>query len=132
MALTDKVCTSGAQIREMGEAEAAIALQLRGPLTALLLYLEEIELHSREFTQAAGGSLHHQEVARNALEQVRFLCAILKQIEDQHEGSTTASTRIIRAQVRVSRGKYIRTAGIMFSPLVTLSFNIWSNWSHFA
>ena len=115
MALTDKVCTSGAQIREMGEAEAAIALQLRGPLTALLLYLEEIELHSREFTQAAGGSLHHQEVARNALEQVRFLCAMMKSIEDLHKGPTTAQTRSIQLRVPGSRSKYIRTAGIMFS-----------------
>lgn len=115
MLLTDKAGLSDAEVRAMGEARAAIARQLRGPLTALLLYMEEIESHSHEFAQADGDRFHLQQVARNALEQVRFLCAMLKQIEDHHKGSTTEPTRIIRPRVRVSRGKYIRTAGIVFS-----------------
>ena len=43
---------SAARARATDEAGAAIARQLNGPLTALLLYMNEIKQHSHQFSQA--------------------------------------------------------------------------------
>ena len=51
----------------MDEAGAAIARQLNGPLTALLLYMGEIKQHSHQFSQAAGNRVYLQQVVENAL-----------------------------------------------------------------
>jgi hypothetical protein len=70
MLLTDEVRPSDARTQAMGEAGAAIARQLNGPLTALLLYIGEIKLHSHEFAQAAGPAvevLMKNEPAINAV-----------------------------------------------------------------
>ena len=40
---------TAARARAMDEAEVAIARQLNGPLTALLLYMNEIKQHSHQF-----------------------------------------------------------------------------------
>ena len=45
---------SAARTLAMDEAGAAIARQLNGPLTALLLYMGEIKQHSHQFSQSAG------------------------------------------------------------------------------
>ena len=45
---------SAARARATEEAGAAIARQLNGPLTALLLYMNEIKQHSHQFSQAPG------------------------------------------------------------------------------
>jgi len=46
----------------MDEAGAAIARQLNGPLTALLLYMGEIKQHSHQFSQSAGERVYLQQV----------------------------------------------------------------------
>ena len=45
---------SAARSRVAEEASATIARQLNGPLTALLLYMNEIKQHSHQFSQAPG------------------------------------------------------------------------------
>jgi hypothetical protein len=55
----------------VAEAGAAIARQLNGPLTALLLYMDmgEIKQHSRALSQVQGDQIYLQQVVENALQQ---------------------------------------------------------------
>ena len=73
-----------ARARAMEEAGAAIARQLNGPLTALLLYMNEIKQHSHQFSQAAGNRVYLQQVVENAFQQTERVCAMLKQMSDNH------------------------------------------------
>jgi DNA-binding CsgD family transcriptional regulator len=72
-----------ARARAMEEAGVAIARQLNGPLTALLLYMNEIKQHSQQFSQASGNRTYLQQVIENAFQQTERVCAMLKQISEQ-------------------------------------------------
>jgi DNA-binding NarL/FixJ family response regulator len=78
---------SVARSRAAEEASAAIARQLNGPLTALLLYMNEIKQHSHQFAQAPGNRLYLQQVVENALQQTERVCALVKQMSDNHPAS---------------------------------------------
>src|SRR6195952_2160011 len=80
----DVVHLSAARLRATEEAGAAIARQLNGPLTALLLYMNEIKQHSHQFSQAPGNRVYLQQVVENALQQTERVCALVKQISDSH------------------------------------------------
>src|ERR1051325_4004818 len=80
---------STARARATEEAEAVIARQLNGPLTALLLYMNEIKQHSHQFSQAPGNRLYLQQVVENALLQTERVCALVKQMSDSHPASAT-------------------------------------------
>jgi hypothetical protein len=73
-----------ARARAMEEAGAAIARQLNGPLTALLLYMNEIKQHSHQFPQASGNRIYLQRVVENAFQQTERVCAMLKQASDNY------------------------------------------------
>jgi DNA-binding NarL/FixJ family response regulator len=75
---------SAARLTAMDEAGAAIARQLNGPLTALLLYMGELKQHSHQFSQVAGNRIYLQQVVDNALQQTERVCAMMKQISDGH------------------------------------------------
>src|SRR3982750_3736830 len=75
---------SAARARAAEEAEAAIARQLNGPLTALLLYMNEIKQHSHQFSEAPGNRVYLQQVVENALQQTERVCALVKQMSDCH------------------------------------------------
>jgi DNA-binding NarL/FixJ family response regulator len=75
---------SAARSRAADEAGAAIARQLNGPLTALLLYMNEIKQHSQQFSQATGNRLYLQQVVENAFQQTERVCALVKQMSDNH------------------------------------------------
>jgi hypothetical protein len=49
-----------ARARAMEDAGAALARQLNGPLTALLLYMNEIKQHSHQFSQMSGNRIYLQ------------------------------------------------------------------------
>jgi DNA-binding NarL/FixJ family response regulator len=82
---------SVARARATEEAGVAIARQLNGPLTALLLYMNEIKQHSHQLTQAAGNRVYLQQVVENALQQTERVCAVVKQLADIHHGLSSAS-----------------------------------------
>src|SRR6202049_3568682 len=84
---------SAARERAMDEAGAAIARQLNGPLTALLLYIGELKHHSHQFSQAAGERVYLQQVVQNALQQTERVCAMMKQLADSHPGPAVAPSR---------------------------------------
>ena len=95
---------------------AAIARQLNGPLTALLLYMGEIKQHSHQFSQAAGNRVYLQQVVENALQQTERVCAMMKQIADTHEGSAVAPGRKAGWETRAGLAKdEMRAPGVMFS-----------------
>src|SRR5215216_7986474 len=75
---------SAARSRVAEEASATIARQLNGPLTALLLYMNEIKQHSHQFSQVPGNRLYLQQVVENALQQTERVCALVKQISDNY------------------------------------------------
>jgi DNA-binding CsgD family transcriptional regulator len=77
---------SAARARATDEAGNSIARQLNGPLTALLLYMEELHHHSHRFSPDAGQRGHLQKVVQNALEQTERVCALVKEIAGNDPG----------------------------------------------
>lgn len=105
-----------ARARAMEEAGVAIARQLNGPLTALLLYMNEIKQHSHQFTQAAGNRVYLQQVVENALQQTERVCAVVKQLADIHPGLSSASDSKPEWEGRAGRAKDGgRAPGVMVS-----------------
>jgi DNA-binding NarL/FixJ family response regulator len=105
---------SAARARAMDEAGAAIARQLNGPLTALLLYMGEIKQHSHQFSQSPGERVYLQQVVENALQQTERVCAMMKQIAGTNDGTVAAQGRKAGWDSR-SGAKDTRAAGVMFS-----------------
>src|SRR5258707_8862930 len=95
-----------ARARAMEEPGAALARQLNGPLTALLLYMNEIKQHSHQFSQASGNRIYLQQVVENALQQTECVCALVKQISDSHPAPD-----FDQRQGRESQGGRSREAG---------------------
>jgi DNA-binding NarL/FixJ family response regulator len=62
------------------EAGAAIARELNGPLTALLLYMGEIKRHSQLPSDAAGDADYLRSVVDNAVQQTERVCALVQRI----------------------------------------------------
>jgi DNA-binding NarL/FixJ family response regulator len=113
----DFVHLSAARVRATEEAGAAIARQLNGPLTALLLYMNEIKQHSHQFSQAPGNRLYLQQVVENALQQTERVCALVKQMSDNHPAlaSDAACRQASEAQARRPADGARRSAQ-MFAP----------------
>jgi DNA-binding NarL/FixJ family response regulator len=107
---------SAAHARAMEEAGAAIARQLNGPLTALLLYIGEIKQHSHQLFQASSNRVYLQQVVENALQQTERVCAIMKQLAAKHEESAQSSDCKSGWETRARLAKdRIRAPGVMFS-----------------
>jgi DNA-binding NarL/FixJ family response regulator len=108
---------SAARSRVAEEASAAIARQLNGPLTALLLYMNEIKQHSHQFSQAPGNRLYLQQVVENALQQTERVHALVKQLSDNHPApaSDAACKQTREAQAR-HPADGVRRPGLTFGP----------------
>lgn len=92
--LEDNPEITSSRPRAAGEIGAAIAQQLNGPLTALLLYMNEIKQHSHRFSQAPGERLYLQQVVENALQQTERVCVLVKQLSDHSAGTEAAAKRV--------------------------------------
>jgi DNA-binding NarL/FixJ family response regulator len=110
----DFVHLSAARVRATEEAGAAIARQLNGPLTALLLYMNEIKQHSHQFSQAPGNRVYLQQVVENALQQTERVCALIKQISASHPATDSDHQQGRESQGSRSRDGG-RTPGVMFA-----------------
>ena len=99
---------SVARVRAIEEAEAGIARQLNGPLTALLLYMNEIKQH--QFSEAPGNRVYLQQVVDNAVQQLERVCTVVKQMSDKHPACASESDR---KQGRESQAG--RMPGVMFA-----------------
>lgn len=102
---------SVARARATEEAEAAIARQLNGPLTALLLYMNEIKQHSHQFSEAPGNRVYLQQVVDNAVQQLERVCTVVKQMSDKHPAFASESDR---KSGQAGRGKE-GMPGVMFA-----------------
>jgi len=105
---------SAARTKAMDEAGAAIARQLNGPLTALLLYMGEIKQHSHQLAQTDGNRVYLQKVVENALQQTERVCAMMKQIAGTSEETVTVPGRTAGWETRTSRAN-ARPPGVMFA-----------------
>jgi DNA-binding NarL/FixJ family response regulator len=101
---------SVARVRATEEAEAAIARQLNGPLTALLLYMNEIKQH--QFAEAPGNRVYLQQVVDNAVQQLERVCTVVKQMSDKHPAFASESDR---KQGRDGEAARSRPPGVMFA-----------------
>src|SRR2546423_6040540 len=105
---------SAARARGMEEAGSALARQLNGPMTALLLYMGEIKQHSQQLSQAATNKVYLQQVVENALQQTERVCAMIKQLADSHEPAAESGKALW--EKRVAGGKDgAGIAGVMLS-----------------
>jgi DNA-binding NarL/FixJ family response regulator len=105
---------AAARTKAMDEAGAAIARQLNGPLTALLLYMGEIKQHSHQLSQTDGNRAYLQKVVENALQQTERVCAMMKQIAGTSEEAVVVPGRVAGWEMRTSRAKD-RASGVMFA-----------------
>lgn len=87
------VRVNAARAEAAGEMAVAIARELNGPLTALLLYMGEIKHHSDQLAPVSADRAYLQQVVENALAQTERVCAVVKQLAGSHKGALpTAST----------------------------------------
>jgi DNA-binding NarL/FixJ family response regulator len=106
---------SAARARAAEEAGAAIARELNGPLTALLLYMNEIKQYSHQFSQTSGNRVYLQQVVENALQQTERVCAVVKQISHS-SGSAAESDHKPERESQAGRSKDGgRAPGVMFT-----------------
>jgi DNA-binding CsgD family transcriptional regulator len=75
---------NAARAEAADEMAAAIARELNGPLTALLLYMGEIKHHSDQLAPAAGERIYIQRVVDNAVAQTERVCSLIKQLSGSH------------------------------------------------
>lgn len=110
----EAVRLSAARARGMEEANAALARQLNGPMTALLLYMGEIKQHSNQLSQVATNKAYLQQVVENALQQTERVCALIKQLADNHDEPASEPGKIIWEK-RASGKDGGRVPGVMLS-----------------
>jgi len=85
------------------EMASAIARELNGPLTALLLYMGEIKHHSDQLAPVAGDRAYLQRVVENALTQTERVCGLVKQLAGPHKGDSPIPPRIEDAESKAAR-----------------------------
>ena len=99
----DVVSLSDARARVMEEAAAAIARELNGPLTALMLYMNDLKRQSHQLSQAAGNRIYVQQVVDNALQQTERVYAMVRQLSDAHLAPTQVEDGVIGVEGPIGR-----------------------------
>ena len=89
----DFVRLNAARAKAADEMAAAIARELNGPLTALLLYMGEIKHHSDQLAPVSGDRAYLQRVVENALAQTERVCGLVKQLAGSHKGGLPTPSR---------------------------------------
>jgi len=87
-----------ARTRVAEEAAAAIARELNGPVTALMLYMNELKQQSHQFSQTSGNRLYLQQVVDNALQQTERVYAMVRQLSAAHAAAAEATDRRVVAE----------------------------------
>jgi DNA-binding CsgD family transcriptional regulator len=94
---------SAARTKAADETAAAIARELNGPLTALLLYMGEIKHHSDQLAPVSGDRAYLQRVVENALAQTERVCALVKQFAGPQKSALPLPPMTEEADVRAAR-----------------------------
>jgi len=100
----DPIAASQSRSRAKEEVGYAIARQLNGPLTALLLYMEELKQHSHRLSQGTDERDYLQKVVENALQQTERVCALVKQVSGAEAGAVIVSAANSASQERRDNG----------------------------
>ena len=103
---------SAARARAAEEAAAAIARELNGPMTALMLYMNELKQQSHHFSQMPGNRVYLQQVVDNALQQTERVYAMVKQLSDGHVAPAEPAGR--HAGVEAAAGR-ARASSVMLA-----------------
>jgi DNA-binding CsgD family transcriptional regulator len=82
------------------EVASAIAHQLSGPLTALLLYVSDLHLNSDRFPEDNGEGLPLRQIAAQALREAEYACKLLQQIEE-------ACASVLPEQTDIAHGRKV-------------------------
>src|SRR5215813_10486102 len=88
------VLLSAARARATEEAATAIARELNGPVTALMLYMNELKQQSHQFSQTPANRVYLQQVIDNALQQTERVYAIVRQLSDGRGTAADAPDRV--------------------------------------
>ncbi|MEY9180909.1 MULTISPECIES: helix-turn-helix transcriptional regulator [unclassified Bradyrhizobium] len=99
----DFVRLSAARGKAADEMAAAIARELNGPLTALLLYMGEIKHHSDQLVPVAGDRAYLRRVVENALIQTERVCGLVKQLAGPDKGGLPIPSSTEEAQSKAAR-----------------------------
>jgi DNA-binding CsgD family transcriptional regulator len=99
----DFVRLSAVRARAADEMAAAIARELNGPLTALLLYMGEIKHHSDQLVPATGDRAYLQRVVENALAQTERVCGLVKQLAGPHKAGLQTPSSTEESESRAAR-----------------------------
>ncbi|MCK1475771.1 helix-turn-helix transcriptional regulator [Bradyrhizobium sp. 197] len=98
----DAVRLNAARAKAADEMAAAIARELNGPLTALLLYMGEIKHHSDQLAPVTGDRAYLQRVVENALAQTERVCGLVKQLAGSHKGGLPTASRTEDAESKAT------------------------------
>jgi DNA-binding CsgD family transcriptional regulator len=101
----DFVRLSAARAKAADEMAAAIARELNGPLTALLLYMGEIKHHSDQLAPATGDRAYLQRVVENALAQTERVCGLVKQLAGPHKAASPIPAAAEDAAAKAARAQ---------------------------
>ncbi len=89
----DYVRLNAARAKAADEMAAAIARELNGPLTALLLYMGEIKHHSDQLAPVTASATYLQRRSRTALAQTERVCGVVKQLAGPHKAGLPTPSR---------------------------------------
>jgi DNA-binding CsgD family transcriptional regulator len=84
----------GYRARAANEVGAAIAHELNGPLTALLLYVADLNQNSDRFPPATGDGQSLKQVAENALRETEHVCRLMQRIASGFEAPLQEETAV--------------------------------------
>ena len=84
--------------RAASEVGAAIAHELSGPLTALLLYVGDLVQNSDRFPVADGDGQSLKQVADNALRETERVCSLIRRISDGFEAPLQNDTAVAKGR----------------------------------
>ena len=87
------------------EMASAIARELNGPLTALLLYMGEIKHHSDQLAPVTADRAYLQRVVENALAQTERVCGVVKQLAGPHRDALPIPSRTEGAELNAARAQ---------------------------
>src|SRR3569832_1254426 len=98
----DFVRLSAARAKAADEMAAAIARELNGPLTALLL-MGEIKHHSDQLAPVTGDRAYLQRVVENALVQPERVCGLVRQLAGSQTGGLPIASKTEDAESKLAR-----------------------------
>ncbi len=82
------------RVRAANEVGAAIAHELNGPLTALLLYVGDLNQNSDRFPAADGDGQSLKQVVENALRETERVCFLMQRIGETFEAPLEKETAV--------------------------------------